>query len=77
MTHDQDEFVTAVFALCSRNYEAGGGEVVECFTSDDVLAQFNTLEEVKKYCLLRVEQAKNYRWGEDDDPEVNRPAWVD
>lgn len=71
------EFVDSVFALCEKNYEAGGDVVVECLGPQDILEKFKSLDEVREYCGLLTENATNFRWGEDTDPEVNRPAWQD
>lgn len=70
-------FVDEVFALCETNYEAGGDTVVECYGPKEILAEFKTLDDVRKFVGLHNEQAMNARWGDDTDPEVNRPAWVD
>jgi len=69
------EHVDAVFALCELNYKAGGDYVVECYGPEDILAQFKTLDDVRRFCGLQNEAAANARWGEDTDPEVNKPAW--
>jgi hypothetical protein len=71
-TPEQIEFVDSVFALCEKNYSAGGDTVAECFTPTEVLEQFKTLADVRDYCGLRVEQEANARWGEDTDPELER-----
>jgi hypothetical protein len=72
MTPEQKAFVREVRAVCELNYEVGGDEIVECFTDEEIVEQFKTLEEVKDYCGMQVEQALNTRWGEDDDPELKR-----
>ena len=68
-------FPSQVRELAQLNYEAGGSYIIECFTDEEILEEFKTLDDVKKYCLAKCEQATNYRWGEDNDPEVNRPKW--
>ena len=66
----QIAFVDAVYEMCEKNYEAGGDTIVECYDPAEILAEFDTLDEVKEFCGLRVELALNARWGEDSDPEV-------
>jgi len=70
-------FPSQVRELAQLNYEAGGSYIIECFTDEEILEEFKTLDDVKTYCKLKCEQATNCRWGEDDDPEVNRPEWQD
>lgn len=71
-TPEQIEFVDSVYALCEKNYEAGGDTVAECMEPNEVLEQFKTLDDVREFCGLEVEQAANCRWGEDTDPELER-----
>jgi hypothetical protein len=71
-TAEQIAFVDQVYAVCEKHYQDGGDVVLECFTPAEVLEKFKTLEEVREYCGLKVEQALNARWGEDDDPQVAR-----
>jgi len=68
----QIAFVDAVYAMCEEHYAAGGDTIVECYAPDEIVEEFNTLDEVKQFCGLQVEQALNTRWGSDDDPEVAR-----
>ena len=65
-------FVDAVYAMCEEHYDAGGDTICECYTPDEIIAEFTNLDEVKEHCGLKVEQALNCRWGEDSDPEVKR-----
>lgn len=71
-TEQQIEFVDSVYALCEKNYSNGGDDVVEGFTPVEILTEFKSLNEVREYCGLRVEDATNKRWGEDSDPELAR-----
>lgn len=64
------DFVDSVYALCEEHYEHGGSVVVEAMTPGEILEEFKDLAQVRKYCGLRLEQALNARWGEDDDPQV-------
>ena len=64
------EFVDQVYSLCEKNYENAGDTVVETFTPPEILDEFKTLKDVKKYCGLKIEQSLNCRWGEDDDPQL-------
>lgn len=68
----QIAFVDAVYAMCEEHYDAGGDTIIECFSPAEILDEFNTLDDAKEYCGLKVEQALNARWGEDNDPEVKR-----
>jgi len=78
------EFVDNIFAEAEDHYDDGGDTVVECFDPPDILRTFRDGEHcdilnidippmtLREYCGLKVEQALNTRWGEDDDPEVKR-----
>lgn len=72
MTNEQKEFVVQVRKMCQENYAAGGDTIVECYSDDDIVAQFKTLDEVRDFCGLKVEQELNTRWGEDSDPQLKR-----
>lgn len=63
-------FIDDVYLVCERNYDCGGDTVVECFDSDDILEEFDSLDDVKEYCRDKIEQALNCRLGSDDDPEL-------
>jgi hypothetical protein len=73
----QIAFVDAVYAMCEEHYGAGGDTIVECYTPEEILEEFETLDDVRRFCGLKVEQALNARWGEDDDPEVGRAERFD
>ena len=70
MTNEQLEFVRAVRGMCAKNYDNGGDVIIECYSDAEILAEFKTLNEVKSFCGLRLENATNKRWGEDNDPEL-------
>lgn len=69
-TAEQIKFVDAVFELCERNYDNGGDTIVECWEPSEILAEFSTLNDVKQFVGLQVENATNKRWGEDSDFEL-------
>jgi hypothetical protein len=69
---EQIDFVDSVFAECEKHYNAGGDNVVETFEPDEIVQQFKSLDDVREYCGLKVEQESNARWGEDSDPELKR-----
>ncbi len=71
-TPEQIAFVDSVYAVCEEHYENGGDTVVETFCPSEILTEFKTIKDVQEYCGLRVEAATNCRWGEDNDPEVER-----
>ena len=75
-SQDQIEFVDKVFLMCEANYEAGGDTVVECYGPTDILQEFKCLADARELCRLHTQAATEARWGEDSDPEVNRPAWM-
>lgn len=75
MTEEQTKLVKAIKDECLANYEAGGDVIIECFTDAEILAEFASVDDAREYCGLRAEMATNARWGEDGDPEVNRPEW--
>jgi hypothetical protein len=64
------DFVDEVYAMCEEHYDAGGDTIVECYGPDDILAEFKTPADVRRFCGLHVEQALNARLGSDDDPEL-------
>lgn len=70
-TPEQIEFVDGVYAVCEKHYEEGGSAVVECYGPKEILESFKSIEEVRELCGLRLEQALNCRWGEDNDPQVD------
>jgi hypothetical protein len=72
MTSEQQAFVDEVKRVCTDNYEAGGDTIIECYTDEQILKEFKTMDEVKDFCGLQVESALNARWGDDDDPELER-----
>ena len=76
-TPEQITTVDAIYALCERNYEAGGHWLVETVEPAQVLEFASTPSAAREFCLMHNEQATNCRWGEDSDPEVNVPAWKD
>jgi hypothetical protein len=69
-SQDQIDLVDAIYHDCEQHYDAGGDTIVECFEPKDILEQFKSTNDAKKYCGLKVEQASNARWGEDSDPEI-------
>lgn len=71
-TPEQIDFVDQVYATCEEHYEHGGDRVVECWDPTFVLEYFTDINEVQEFCGLAVEQELNCRWGEDDDPELQR-----
>jgi hypothetical protein len=77
-TEEQIEYVDKVYALCELNYNVGGDSVVECVDPDDVRWLFLNIGEVRGYCELKVESALNQRWGDDDDPQLDKVGeWRD
>ena len=74
-TAEQASFVDEVFALCELNYEAGGDQVVECFGPDDIVERFTSFDDVQRYVRLINGRAADCRWGDDSDPEINKPEW--
>jgi hypothetical protein len=71
-TPEQVDFVDQVYALCEEHYEHGGDRVVECWEPENVLEYFEDIKEVQEFCGMALEQELNCRWGEDNDPEVER-----
>ena len=77
MTEKTKNLVEAIKADCEKNYEAGGDTIVECYSDEDIAREFSSVEEAREFCGLVTDKAADCRWGEDSDPEVNRPAWQD
>ena len=71
-TQEQVTFVDSIYAECEKHYSNGGDLIVECYSPQEILAQFKSIQDAKEYCGLKVEQELNARWGEDGDPQVKR-----
>lgn len=71
-TPEQVELVDAIYKECEDHYEHGGDEIVECMCPSEVLEEFESVKEAKEFCGIKLEQALNYRWGDDDDAELRR-----
>lgn len=67
---EQIAFVDDVFDMCEKNYENGGSMIVECYEPEKILKRFTSLQDVRGFIGLNVEQALNARSGEDDDPQL-------
>lgn len=72
MTEEQKALAQAIKEMCKHNYARGGDEIIECFTDEDIVESFESLEEAKRYCGRMIEAASNARLGEDTDPEMSR-----
>jgi len=70
MKPDKVKFIDDVYFVCERNYDAGGDLVVECFEPNTIRANFESLEDVKRYIEVRLSRALDCREGNDDDPEL-------
>lgn len=71
-TPAQIELVDSIYHECEQHYEDGGDTIVECYSPEEIVAEFKSVKDAKDFCGLKVEQATNFRWGEDNDPEVER-----
>ena len=69
---EQAGFVDQVYKFCEDNYDCGGDNVVECMTPEEIVEEFNTIDDVKEYIGIRLEKELNCRWGGDDDKELAR-----
>lgn len=74
-TPAQVELADEIYAACEEHYEAGGDVVVECMSPADLLGQFQSVNDARDFCRLKIDQAKDARWGEDSDTELHRPHW--
>ena len=43
------------------NYEKGGSFIIECFTDEEIDAQFNSLAAAKRYCKLMKDREDDIR----------------
>lgn len=68
----QVELVDAIYKTCEDNYENGGDTIVECYTPDEILAEFSSVDDAKAFCGIRIESELNARWGDDSDSELRR-----
>lgn len=69
-------------AYLEKNYDAGGHYLYETRTEAELRIEFKTKQEMKVYCGFLVEQALEYRWGEDTDRELTAYGrftnnWID
>lgn len=71
--------VDNILEFCTKNYSNGGDIVVETMEFEEILEEFTNLDDVKSYIGLCLDQEKNNRWGEDNDPELLRSEenWID
>jgi len=60
-------FVDDVYHMCETFYGEGGSVIVEAFTPDEIVEQFESTEDVHAYCGLHVEFSNNARCGDSDD----------
>lgn len=72
MTESQSKFVDEVRKFAMNNYEAGGDIIVETFTDDEIVKEFENMEQVRDYIGLKLEVALNKRWGDESDQELER-----
>ena len=70
-TPEQVELVDSIYAECEEHYEDGGDLVVETMEPAQVLA-LGSIKAARQVCGLLVEQATNFREGNDNDPELGR-----
>lgn len=69
---EKRELVEEIKRVCQENYDNGGDEVIEDLDDIDIAWTFNSVEDAKRYCGIMVEQVLNQRWGEDDDPQLQK-----
>jgi len=67
--------VDEIYAAAEEHYNQGGDQIVECFTPDEVLSTFRSVEEAKEHCNILTDRAKDQRWGEDSDPQLRMEHW--
>ena len=68
------KYVDSVYCFCEKHYEAGGDNIVECYSPEAILAEVPTLDIAKEIMGMKISQELDARWGEDSDPEVARAA---
>lgn len=66
------ELADNIYHICEQNYSAGGDTIVECYTPEEIIEQFKTVDQVKSLIGLKIEQELNARLGEDTDPQLER-----
>ncbi len=63
-------FVDLIYHECEQHYSAGGDIIIECWEPGEILEEFESIDDVKEFIGLKVEQALNQREGNDDDWQV-------
>jgi len=71
-TTEQYNLVDEILTICHKNYSNGGDIIIETFEFEEILKEFKNLDDIKNYIEISLEQEKNCRWGEDNDPELLR-----
>ena len=73
-TAEQYNLVDEIITFCLKNYDNGGDIIIECWEFEEILQNFNTLEDAKTFIGIQLDREKDCRWGEDNDPELLRSA---
>lgn len=71
-TPEQIAHVDMIYALCEKNYEAGGDVIVECYEPSQLISM--SFADICNRCDLWTEQLMNTRPGEDTDPQLEQHA---
>jgi hypothetical protein len=50
-----------IFQWAAQNYENGGSWIVETYTTDEVIRDFKTLADAKRYCKLMHDREEDIR----------------
>jgi len=76
--------VDDIYYECEQHYDVGGDIVVECMEPSEILSHFfvegrdwgQVLASVRDFCNAHTDAAKDCRWGEDSDPELQKQHWT-
>ncbi len=74
---ERQAFIDEVYAFCEEHYSAGGDTICECYAPWEIDSSFKTLDDVKRAIGLYISRELDARWGDDDDPQLERAKRFD
>ena len=77
-TIQQYEMADEILSFAIRNYANGGDVIVECYEFEEIIEEFESLDDAKECLRIRLSKEKDCRLGEDNDPELLRSEdnWI-
>ncbi len=56
LTPEQIAFCDEVYLFAEDHYSSGGDTIVECYTPKEIVKDFQTLDDAKRFCKHRKER---------------------